>query len=363
MISKHKTWYLVAVVFLCSIILLVVMRRSGDEGRRSLPQSTEADSTFKRPVTPRSGKTKPEFAPGLGSDFLTQQDEINILAKSNRSPRSLAALAWLGAPNAAQYLTEAFAAAPDDVMVCYAVLFADLDEDLPIKPAALDNFSRILPEESLPNILKALQAFSSKDPNAKSLLVKAIAAPKFSDFGVMMAGDATKCLLAAGWGVDQARISPLLGRPQSEGSTLARAVGELGFSLSHAIDGNTRVPLEDAITALQLTQKATLSGSLDINSQGGLRYLEQNIFSYLERFSPSELEGYFPDGGFAAAKEEAKTAYKSNEDIFMQGMNLEGVFNAASPSIRRELLWRIEREGDFAAFSWLRETNPALFKK
>jgi hypothetical protein len=202
MISKHKNWCLVAVLLLCSIILSVMMRPSGDEARRPLPQATVADHMIKRPVTPRSGKTNPESVPRLASDLLTQQDEVNILAKSSRGPRSLAALAWLGAPNAAQYLTEAFAAAPDDVMVCYAVLFAELDEDLPIKPAALDNFSRILPEESLPSILKALQAFASKDPNAKSLLVKAIAAPKFSDFGVMMAGEATKCLLAAGWGVD-----------------------------------------------------------------------------------------------------------------------------------------------------------------
>jgi hypothetical protein len=129
-----------------------------------------------------------------------------------------------------------------------------------------------------------------------------------------------------------------------------------------AIGGNEEV----VARILDATQKAVYAEGSALQSYTVARGLE---FDYLRAFlrnavegdNPSVAQRYFPE---AISKTLAKAQLEWDElrPILYFSQDKPGVYQRLDEGHKAELITRIQREGEIAAFIWAREVRPDIFR-
>lgn len=294
---------------------------------------------------------------------LTPAEEDRLAAESGNDPIVLLGLALARSKRAEHWLRLAYQKAPEDPRILYAVLARnDPGYD---RLTVAQTLARLTPDDAAPLHSAALAALTAGD--RKSAFQYLSDATKRSGYSSVYRSALEATVAAfqlAGRPENSSRERVYLeGIYQYEMTALMKLAEKTGVVVGGAI----RVSPDPALAALLLDahQKALYSKGLDLETYASQRvqeiaYLNAFLMARMKSGNPNLIEQHLgaPASEMLAS---AKGEFEELEPLIMFNRDKPGIFQRLNSSDRKELVARIDRDGEIAAYSWVYTTRPDIF--
>ena len=294
----------------------------------------------------------------------TPAEEDAIIASSKRDPQVLLGLALTGSPRAPQFLRELLEKSPEIPLVHYGILrYANAGFDV---LASAQKLVSLVPNDAELSYAAAAEAFKVGDRTlATDYLRKGAAQSEFATLHSTELAAKLDAYRLAGSSEEMAQTRVLLENNQTMGDVALFKLHE--YLLSDGSPGPFKIaPGNEEMAALLLAanQKMVNTKGLTLDSYLGSRGTE---IEYLKAFLRASVTGENPAAAqylsspASALHSTAAAEWQKMEPVLIFGNDKPGVYQRLSGDQQRELVERIQKDGEISAFLWANEVRPDIF--
>ena len=279
---------------------------------------------------------------------LSAAEEAEYLLANARSVSSLVALASLGSPLRASYLTEAYQKNPDDYLPIIQILCSDVGRDAD-QSELIGRLKILLPNDSVAAQLSALERLSAGDrEGCIDELRRCVKLGESADIATEISNLAQDALISCGRSVDAAKARTHLTTNSGISIFTDMLVQTLGGVDSIASNEIERACVMDMIHQQIFSNKA----SVTLQDSEALRATEIQILEAIASRNSENTTEYFSQP-VAEMLADSKMEMNRFYDVFRIADSKPLVFEQLSPARRSQLLERISRDGEVVAYTWL----------